>query len=98
MRKLEIKFHELYEQKMARTIEDGAIIKQLQDELDRNRRSRRTEELNLREKASQEEKAEKVKMKNKKKESMLKTTGRHEMGRSMKPPHNVQKEEKPVID
>lgn len=101
MRKLEIKFHEFYEQKMAyvnRSAEDAAQVKAIQDDLDRARRTRRADELSLREKALQEEKAEKVKQKNKKKELMMKSTGKREMGRSNKPELNNQKVEKPVID
>lgn len=98
---MEIKFHEFYEQKMAyvnRSAEDAAQVKAIQDDLDRARRTRRADELSLREKALQEEKAEKVKQKNKKKELMMKSTGKREMGRSNKPELNNQKVEKPVID
>lgn len=92
MRKLETKFHELYEQLnivVNRSPEDykniQTILKYLKVKRDENSTALQAEKIAQLEK----EKQDKLRLKNEKKKNMIQKTGRRDAARSMKPHHNT---------
>lgn len=101
MRKLEIKFHELYEQLnivVNRSPEDYKNIQGILKELKQKRDAQATEMQTAKIAQIEEEKKDKLRLKNEKKKNMIQKTGRRDAERSMKPHFNTCVVEKPIIN